>query len=348
MSGRAEDEIWLLDDELAQRGIVDCLKTLQNADRKLGAGMVEQRVQISSMERSFAKPVRNQAIEALRIVSAYGIVAFHSGARFHDLANSGLIVFLILAPVADLGFNWHRVRSVSRLALIMLVPWAFWLIAYGLRNILMHRGFFSSLDPITGLLFGTSGHLWFLPFIFIVLVLTNAIKQRMDPRVLFWAATVAAIGLLVTVTVWRAPSLTWPLPLPQWMHASPAICIGIVLGLSGRVGKAALASGLAVSGALLVAILAWLPGIGIPYTTGTVLTAAAISPLARRISANWNVQPIADCMLGVFLTHFFWLQIVGVAFGKSNYLTVTTAFLASLISVFVARKMLPASKLVLG
>lgn len=49
-----------------------------------------------------AKRPRNQAIEALRIPSAFGIIADHAGAPFHKPAYAGMIVFLILTPMLEM------------------------------------------------------------------------------------------------------------------------------------------------------------------------------------------------------------------------------------------------------
>lgn len=294
------------------------------------------------------KAPRNQFIEALRIVAAYGIVAYHSGARFNDMAYSGLIVFLILAPMADVSFNWTRIRSTGHLARALMVPWGFWWIIYGIYNIAKHKVFVSTADPLTGVLYGTSAHLWFLPYIFMVLVLLNALKKRVSPYVMFWVFTVASVTLLATVTAWRTPSLTWVLPMPQWIHALPAVCIGVVLGLSARIGRVAIVSGVVIAVALIVAIAAQLPGIGIPYAVGSVLTAFAVAPFSTRHVMRWSVQPVADCMLGVFLTHILWLKIFSRIGGEGTYLTVTLTFFVALMTVFVARRISRASRLILG
>lgn len=310
--------------------------------------MAAQGFDTSQAERGPSKAPRNQAIEALRIIAAYGIVAFHSGARFHDVAYSGLVVFLILSPMADVRFNLHRVRSVGHLARILMIPWLFWWVVYGIRNIAIHKVFLATPYPLVGVLYGTSPHLWFMPYIFMVMVLLNVIKNRVSARILFWIFTVATATLLATVTAWRPPTLTWELPLPQWMHALPAVCIGIVLGLSGRVGKAAIISWLVIATTLLVAVYAQLPGISIPYTVGIVLMGIVSSPLAIRLSKKWSVQPVSDCMLGVFLTHMLWLQIFSRMVGTGTYLTVSLTFVVALVTVFSARRMIPASRIVLG
>lgn len=67
----------------------------------------------SEREVQDSKVTRNQAIELLRIMSAFGIVAYHGGAPFRELAYAGLVIFLILAPATDLRFNWNRARSIS-------------------------------------------------------------------------------------------------------------------------------------------------------------------------------------------------------------------------------------------
>ena len=157
-------------------------------------------------QRAGGKPARNQAIEALRIVSAYGIIAYHSGARFHDLAYSGLIVFLILAPAVDVQFNWERTRSAGQLARTLLMPWAFWWLAYGLLNLTRHQDVAQAPGVLGAVLFGTSAHLWFIPYMFMVLLLLNILKRHAGPRQLALAAASLAAAGLVSAGLWRGPS----------------------------------------------------------------------------------------------------------------------------------------------
>jgi hypothetical protein len=292
---------------------------------------------------------RDQSIETLRILATFGTVAYHAGAPFHEFAYSSLIVFLALSPMVDTRFNWDRRRPVEALVAALLIPWAFWTLLYGAVNLLLHRPLFPEGPASTGILYGTSQHLWFLPFMFAVLLLLNILKRHIRPSVLFWFCTIMTATLLVTVSLWRPVSFTFPPPFPQWIHAAPAVFAGGVLGLAGKMNRGSrLAATLIVAMGLVVAMLAWLPDIGIPYACGIVMIALVARFGPGRLPPTWNVQPLASCMMGVYLSHMILLRIFGAITGHGNYVTVTLAFVTGSLGVWMARRFLPATKRILG
>lgn len=299
-------------------------------------------------ERSNQKPAhgRNQAIELLRIVAAYGIVAYHSLAPFHDIAYSGLVVFLILSPYVDCAFNWDLPRPIKSLAKTLLVPWLFWFCFYGVLNITAHKPFFPAGHWIAGILYGTSAPLWFLPLMFAVLVLLNLLKGKAAPLALFWVSVLLAAVLLFTAWVWRPASMGWTPPLVQWMHSAPAIFIGMALGLSGRVPRSSTIPAVALLLLSLgAAVMASIPGVSIPYLIGVVAVVAAAWTGGK---SEWNVRPAAACMLGVYLSHMAWLAVMNRITGQANYVTVTLTFLVALLTTWAMQRLLPAVQLVIG
>ncbi|MDF0542111.1 acyltransferase [Sphingobium sp. H39-3-25] len=292
---------------------------------------------------------RDQSIETLRIIATFGTVAYHAGAPFHEFAYSSLIIFLALSPMVDTRFNWGRSRSVEALALALLLPWAFWTLLYGAVNLLLHRPLFPEGSGATAILYGTSQHLWFLPFMFAVLLILNVLKRHIRPPVLFWFCTIATTALLATVSWWRPVSFTFPLPFPQWIHAAPAVFAGGALGLAGKMSRGSrLVAMMLVMLGLTVAMAAWLPDIGIPYACGIVMIALVTRFGARGLPPAWHVQPLASCMMGVYLSHMILLRVFGAITGHGNYVTVTLAFVTGSLGVWMARRFLPASKLILG
>lgn len=294
------------------------------------------------------RPSRSQAIESLRIASAFGIVAFHARAPLPDLTYAGLVIFLTLSPMMDTLFNWERVRSVKNLADRLLAPWAFWSLAYALFNFVSHKPLLPTPEPVGGILMGTSQHLWFLPFVFAVLFALNAFKQVVGPAVLFWCGVAISAAMLASVDFWRPVSLNWALPLPQWVHAAPAVFIGIAIGLAGRVGRSAAFGGPIVAAGLAVAAMTKSPGLSVTYPVGVAATAIVVLAGRKWLPANWSAQPVADCMLGVYLIHILPLSIVSRVTGEGTYVTVIVTFLISLGAVWAARRVAPMSKLVLG
>jgi hypothetical protein len=310
----------------------------------------ERAVQHQSFRYNTAVPLtkaRDQAIEALRIVAAYGIVAFHCGAPLRSIGYAGLIVFILLATLLDVKFNWRRKRSPAELAVRLLVPWLFWFAFYGAINGLRGRPVLIDMNAIPGILYGPSPHLWYLPFIFCVLVALNSVKGRISPERLFWVSLLIAATLLVTAHFWRPISALWVPPMPQWMHAAPIVFVGVAMGLAERVryGRASAIVVLTIS--LMAAARPFLPGISDTYTIGIVLVVAVAWLGPQVMPSNWNVSALSSCMMGVYLTHIFWLDADLLFFGERNYVSATIIFFVSLGTVWAARRFFPLSRIVL-
>jgi hypothetical protein len=285
------------------------------------------RIQASSSPRV----VRNQAIEALRILSAFGIVVFHAHAPGFDLAYAGLVVFLALSPMFECSANWHRVRSAASLATTLLAPWAFWFVVYGLVNILGHKAHPTGwpCGPL-GLLAGTSIHLWFLPFMFMVLVLLNAAKPRVDRQILLWLSAIVGTTLLAGAPLWHEGWAELPRPLAQWMQGLPAVFGGLVVGLTRGKSMASFGGMVALLAGLVVAVTAALPGLSAPYLVGTIALGLTLAISHRGLPAWFNVQPVADCMFGVYLLHPLALTATNRLIGPATLVGATMAFIASL------------------
>ena len=302
---------------------------------------------MAALPDTVSRPHRGQAIEALRIIATFAIVAFHEKVAFSDVVYSGLIVFLILSPMLDIHYNWDRVRSVKVLAERLLMPWAFWMLIYAAINVVRGNSIIMKGEGVSGLLYGTSSHLWFLPFIFLVLVALNVWKQWINQKILFWASAVCAVVFLANAAAWQGLVLSLPPPFAQWLHAAPAVLIGIVFGLVGRNWPPAVAALAALAIALLLLISNALPGLSFPYAIG-VISVAAVVMWGPRLWPGWDVQPIADCMLGVYLSHMAWLSVFRPLTGSGSYLNATVSFFVALLVVYLARRYIPKSKYALG
>lgn len=294
------------------------------------------------------KPNRDQSIELLRLIAIFGVVAFHVGTVFSDIAYAGLIVFVILSPYVDLAYGWNKTRTIMALAKSLLLPWALWFLAYGALNILAHKPALPNGFGIGSVLAGTSIHLWFLPAIFIVLVILNILKKHANPPLLFWVSLVITAVSLLTFPIWRPVLDPGFPPYAQWLHAAPAVFIGMALGLVNHVkhGKLIANVTLLISAAVLLTYN--LPGVSITYGVATIATIAVVQFGARIMPNRWNVQSLASCTLGIYLTHMFWVRIFNRITGPETFATAIGAFVLALGSVWIARKFMPKAKLLLG
>lgn len=284
--------------------------------------------------------VRNQNFEMLRILAAFGVVAFHAGVDPVNLYYAGLVVFLALSPMFEMGANFHRRRSAGELAKTFLLPFAFWFPVYGLVNVAKHKPFLPDYTPL-GVLTGTSIHLWFLPFMFLVLLGLNQMKHDRLRWQLSITAMLATLLLVVTSPVWGHQSAFVRAPLGQWLHALVAVLIGAGLGLSkGSVPMRLLVIGV---GAISLTVLwdqadpLYSP---LAYTVGLLALLVALATPARW-TRNRDVGRISSCMMGVYLMHPIALTVFGSVFGKGTLVTAMMAFLGCTIASLVLRSAAP-------
>ena len=224
-----------------------------------------------------------------------------------------------------------RPASPTVLAKGILLPWAFWSIAYGVVNLAL-RGyvFRPDLTPIGAVLYGTGVHLWYLPFIFIVCLLVG----RFQGIKAEWVAAAMALLLFFAAPWWKdIPFLENP-PFPQYIHVLPAVLIG--LAFRSR------APALAVLVALVTAWVWYVP-VPISYIVGAFAVLAALVIKEMR----WNVQPVADCMFGVYLLHPMALTFTNFFLGRESFLGAVVAFLLSLGLTYLARLRIKPIRLVL-
>lgn len=285
---------------------------------------------------------RNESIEALRIVATFSIVLFHSGAPGHDVAYSGLIIFLILSPYFEC-LNWARTRSVRHLARVFLLPWLAWMLIYGALDIVRGVPVLPGDNYFLGVLTGTATHLWFMPAMFAALLFIGWMKRKFSQTLLFIGSGALAAAILTTAHLWRPVTASWPSPLGQWAHASAAVCLGISLGLAAKVQRRIV---FAVGGilALVLCILVAenLSGMSIPYVVGVIITALVAWFGPARIPAGRAIGQIASCMLGVYLSQGVFLMFADRIVGYGNWLTAVVAFGASLATVCAFRTWSPA------
>lgn len=291
--------------------------------------------------------VRNQAVELLRIVSALGIVWFHAGAIGSKIAGGGLIVFVVLSAF----FIAAKRRDTQLIPMLLRfsAPWAIWLTVYGLFNLFrglpfvpMEHGF------AVGLLAGSSIHLWFLPYMAIVVVAITLTKRMTTPFVLAIIATLGLATTMLTFAFWYPWSWSAGAPFTQYLHVLPAILTGTALGAMRFPEQHKLWGGVIV---ICVALIAFLPAEGaIAYTLGIVAVTVALLPLARDRLSRLDLTPVSGAMFGVYLLHPlalypFW-RFIAIGHGIP---VVLLAFSLSVLAVLVTKRISsPLSSLLFG
>lgn len=281
--------------------------------------------------------VRHQGIDLLRIVAAFAVVAFHAGLQPREAFYGGLIVFLALSPMYEMGANLSRRRSSGELATTFLVPLAFWFPVYGVVNLARGRPFVPD-NGLLGILAGPSIHLWFLPFMFAVLVVLNQLKHEQWRVPLFACAIVAMPGLAATSPLWSDSDWLSRAPLGQWVHASAAVCAGAAIGLSQGSARMMATTVVAIAATL---VLLWTQAdplfSPLAYTLGLpALLVARFAPV--RWPAGFDVTPLAACMMGVYLMHPLALGAFGAILGKGTAFAAIAAFISCTIATYVWRE----------
>lgn len=251
----------------------------------------------------------------------------------------------MLTPILDIRYRWSTRSTIQTLFKPLVIPWVFWLVFYRLINIIQLSSVIPKESISTSIIYGTSPHLWFLPFTTLVLITLSFAKQRVSPKVLFSISVPITAALLLLFPSWGDLSLNLPLPGPQWAHAIPAVVSGLAVGLMTRVryGYVLIFCGVFLPSAYL----AWL-GINITYCIGISLTIITVTVGPKLFGIIPNIQPITSCMFGVYLTHPFWISILMPFTNHRGYVLVTMVFTISFCTVYTLRRFIPVSRWVLG
>ena len=284
------------------------------------------------------------------MLAALAVVCFHyqmGPAELRQVFYAGLVCFLIISV-------WFTLRQVDttprqdvRTLARLMVPWAVWSIVFLARDILVNGLPAIDWRLIGKLIAGASIHLWYVPFIALVVVSVRRAGQQASLIALESVAWVTIALLTAFAGYWRPWSLELPLPLPQYVHALFPICAGVVLFAdcqrSRFVGTAVVACA-ALS-------LARLHGVGVPYLVGLSLCALAFA-LGRHISLGglpWLLA-LAETTFGVYLLHPLLYHPVRKLLGEPNGLTtpIVVFAMASTVVLLVRRYGSETLRLVFG
>lgn len=276
-------------------------------------------------------------VEFLRLISALGIVWFHSGLDVgKDIAYSGLIVFLVLTSYFSVrSRNEHSLHSR---AARFLIPCVFWSIIFASLNLARGEAVFPDhFNVFSKILSTPSIHLWYLPFAFICALALDQIKNY-DPKIVSVVATLFFTILLVNAPIWR--QWNYFSPLGQYMHALPAVFIGITFSLHGQLEKnTKYIIYILILLTLSTIIYFNLPGLSETYIAG-VFASLILLRENSFLSKNKIIINLSKLTFGIYLVHPLFLFVLR-HFGVSSIMLPIFAFALSMISIFIMFKVLP-------
>jgi surface polysaccharide O-acyltransferase-like enzyme len=281
-----------------------------------------------------------QDIEALKLASALGIVWFHSGAEGAGIGYSGLVAFLILSVF--LSGHTSGVNAGAR-ARRLLVPWLVWAALYGFLRFVRRQPVISLKNGLAaGILSGPSIHLWYLPFIFMVLVALDVAKTRVSLSLLCYSGAILAVLTFISSGEWIGASLRAGYPWAQYSYAAAGIFTGMYL-----MGVRAINRQHRIPLLLLILLSAAaaipLSGIGLSYLIGIAACAPVLLSPAPMLAVD--IRPVSQCSFGIYLIHPLILMVAnGLKVNIGMLLPVIVFFLSGLLVWYFRRSFPGAAK----
>ncbi|PQO43904.1 acyltransferase family protein [Blastopirellula marina] len=295
--------------------------------------------------------VRLVGLDVLRFAAVLAVVWFHvpsPGAGF-TIWHVPSLVIISIALACSPAFDRPIAEITHRRARRLLYPWIVWcgvflaidLVRYAAvgRSTILENGFGT-------LFYGTSLHLWFLPFIFVATVLTGlCTRSEIDAKDRNWriahlTLTIVAFAVILLLECCSPTWNSWPNPIPQWCAALPSVFLGIATGLWMRECNPNIATKLGVA----IAFLALMLGMG--YLRGSIWTLAGSTLfatalfLAASCFAMKNVPPVLSMLLGlamaIYLIHPIAITTTRVVLRDSWHSSVVHGVLAIAASVAMA------------
>lgn len=245
---------------------------------------------------------RNATLDHARLLAAFGIVLFHSGAPGSALGYAALPFFLMLMIVMSgpVGRRSSFGDFAGGRATRLLGPWLIWSAVYGGLKLtevaVTGKPLASEFEPWM-LLTGPAMHLWFLPFALVASLAAWPLLRRSGPS--FGPALVlTGLGVL---GLGADQGQIWVVPVAQWVHVLPALGLGLGLALVAHNRQTTLRHGLPLVALFAGAALAagWTTGLGQIVLAALAVIACLVLPLPETRAS----RVAAATALGVYLSH---------------------------------------------
>jgi len=207
-------------------------------------------------------PRRDESIDVARGIAIILVVLGHN--RALSSAWPALIGTIFLFHVPLFFFlsgrvlrPEHPLRAAPKLALRLLMPFALAALLVGAAKCVT-RGE-SPMETLSGMLWATGqtlpwSHLWFLPALFLTLLVTHALATVMAQKASRWALAIALTVIVSAALPMATTPMGWPwsldlLPLcllfvllGQWLRSSAAVRSAVLHPLTVIVGAAVFAT----------------------------------------------------------------------------------------------------------
>lgn len=276
-------------------------------------------------------------IEFIRVLACLGIVYFHAGVLSginNAIAYSGLVVFVLISVFYS--GKHQKTDQVVSLAKKIMVPYFIWSVIYFSLYYVSGK----SISEIVGwktIISGTSIHLWYLPFIFLVLVIVGRIKNFIPLKVLSGMS-----GVLFTVWLYFSPA--WRanvdvVPFAQYMHALG----GVFLALSVASLARWISYGSLCAGILMCIYLFQFGdyGISVVYCISAVVAFLLTIKPTSITKTEKLVTLLSSLTFSIYLVHPFGLAIMSKLNLGGNIVTPALVFAFSGAGIWILRKVIP-------
>ncbi len=262
---------------------------------------------------------RRTDVEIIRLLSAFGIVYFHSGIpALRETAYGGLIFFTITSAFyARSNKQTNKLKTTVFVAKKTLIPTAIWSTIYLILYATTSSNIPNTEDGILLAIIKTpTPHLWYLPFIFAATTLIKLSNKT--------------ILIATTITALAAPAIPEEAlaNLQQYTHAIPAIGIGIIFSL---VRKKSATTRLFII--LATAFYIFATQSTQTYITGLILATPLLTEI--KLPQAQIINTICKTSLTIYLIHPILLAIINRINSINGILIPTTAFIASVLIAII-------------
>jgi peptidoglycan/LPS O-acetylase OafA/YrhL len=253
-------------------------------------------------------PTQFPAFDGLKVIAAFGIVWFHTPhAIGREIGYAGLVIFLLISFIilnTRPQSNTTYLKYLQQRGKRLLLPWVFWSIFYGL--IAMRQSYSFHEFSLSGILTGTTIHLWYLPFaflasfsVFTILKLT----EKISTRLLVIIGTIVLILWLIVYPIFE--TMFTSSPWRQWNYGAASIPLGITLGQALKLPpkqRYEIMLTIAIMMVILSVYLAQMNqfGTGVSYMIGTIFVIIALSVT---IPSSAFVTKLSALTFGIYLLH---------------------------------------------